>query len=657
MCGITGFCYKFKNLKNPILKICQMLDLINHRGPDKSKVFCSNLYCSGTARLEIENIKEGTQPYFDKKNEIVINFNGEIFNYKELIKKYFPNKEIKTEILLLLELFKKKNVSFVDEIEGQFAISIFDIKENKLYLFRDRFGIRPLFYKYTKSDFVFASEIKSIFSFYNESNNTSFQSILNTSMLWTNYEKLSAFENIYQLEPGSYLIFHNGKISKKKYWTNSIYKFNDNDKDKSYSNIKKNFLIDELKKAILKQIHGEVGFASYLSGGIDSSIIALLLTRITKEKIDTFSVEFENNEYDESNSQKKISKFINTNHRSIRISKDDIANNFENTINHSETHLFRTAPVPMYLLSKLVKDNGHKVVFTGEGADEILLGYDIFAENRIRRFWSRDKKSKLRPQLLKKLYRYLPQFKNSRYFEMIKDFYLKNLEDSKNIFYSHFVRWDQFQSINKFFNQDKSKGHYNKVIKDFDNLYSEKFRNLSFDRRTQILEIETLLTNYLLSSQGDRMSMANGVEGRYPYLDDDFCYTISQVQSKSKLSNLKLKNLLRDSFSELLPKEIVNRPKIAYQAPEATAFFSDKKNHSIIDEFMDDLKQNDNFNREAFENLVLKFKDTNINQRIGFRENTAFIIGLSDFCLRKNSKKWIHLPKKQYDIDIQKYNI
>ena len=107
----------------------------------------------------------------------------------------------------------------------------------------------------------------------------------------------------------------------------------------------------------------------------------------------------------------------------------------------------------------------------------------------------------------------------------------------------------------------------------------------------------------------------------------------------------------------MLPKEIVNRPKIAYQAPEATAFFSDKKNHSIIDEFMDDLKQNDNFNREAFENLVLKFKDTNLNQRIGFRENTAFIIGLSDFCLRKNSKKWIHLPKKQYDIDIQKYNI
>ena len=655
MCGITGFCYNSKNLKDPILKICQMLDLINHRGPDKSKVFCSNLYCSGTARLEIENIKEGSQPYFDKEEKIIINFNGEIFNYKKLIKKFFPNKNINTEILLLLELFKKKGIEFINEIEGQFAISVFDIKENKLYLFRDRFGIRPLFYKYTKKDFVFSSEIKSIFAFYNQSVDTSFQSILNTSMLWTNYDTLTAFDDIHQLEPGSYLVYQNGKILKNKYWKNSLYKFNEN--EESFKDISKSFLIEELEKALNRQIHGEVGFASYLSGGIDSSIIALLLTKITKEKIDTFSVEFENNEYDESNSQKQVAKFINSNHRSIKINKNDIANNFEKTINHTETHLFRTAPVPMYLLSKLVKESGHKVVFTGEGADEILLGYDIFAENRIRRFWSKNKNSKIRPQLLKKLYNYLPQFKNSRYFEIIKDFYLKNLDDTKNIFYSHLVRWDQFQSINTFFNKDKIEDHYSKVINNFNKIYSEKFEILSFDRRAQILEIETLLSNYLLSSQGDRMSMANGVEGRYPYLDDDFCFTLSQIQSKKKLSNLKLKNLLRNSFSQLLPKEITERPKIAYQAPEATAFFSENGNHPIIDEFMDDLSENDNFNNDAFENLINKLKDVNINQRLGFRENTAFIIALSDFCLRKNSKKWIQLPKKDYDIDIQKYNI
>lgn len=655
MCGIAGFCYKSDRLQSPITKICKMVDLIKHRGPDKLKIFSSKLYCSGTARLEIENINEGSQPYFDKKAKLVINFNGEIFNYKNLIKKYFSNKKIETEISLLLELFKKKNISFINEVEGQFAISIFDINKNKLFLFRDRFGIRPLSYKYTKNEFVFASEIKSIIAFYNESIDTSFRSILNTSMLWTNYENLTAFDNIFHLEPGSYLTYQNGEIFKKKYWNNSIYQFNVN--DKLSCNISKNFLVDKLKESINRQLHGEVGFASYLSGGIDSSVIALLLTKLTKEKIDTFSVEFENSEYDESSSQNQVSKFINSKHRSIKISNNDIANNFEKTINHSETHLFRTAPVPMYLLSKFVKYNGHKVVFTGEGADEILLGYDIFAENRIRRFWRRNKHSKIRPKLLKKLYSYLPQFNNSRYFELIKDFYLKNLDDTNNIFYSHLVRWDQFKSTKMFFNQDKIQNHYNQVIKDFDSLYAEKFKNLSFDRRAQILEIETLLTNYLLSSQGDRMSMANGVEGRYPYLDDEFCYTVSKIRSKTKLSNIKLKNLLRDSFKDLLPEEITKRPKIAYQAPEATVFFSKKKNHPIIQEFMDDLKQNDNLNSDAFENLVSKLQDTNINQRVGFRENSSFIIALSDFCLRKNSKKWINLSKNHYDIEIEKYNI
>ncbi len=656
MCGITGFCYSRDDLKDPVKKISQMLNLIEHRGPDRLKVFCSKTYCSGTSRLEIENIKEGSQPYFDIKEKLILNFNGEIFNYKDLIKKYFSdNKKIRTEVSLLLELFKKKKENFVEEIKGQFAISIYDIKINKLYLFRDRFGIRPLFYSFTKDNFIFSSEIKSIFAFYNKKFGTSFQSILNTSMLWTNYENLTAFEDIFQLEPGSYLIYSKGKIIKKKYWKNPIINFNDN--KASLVKPSDNFLEEELTKALKSQIHGEVGFASYLSGGIDSSIIATLLTKINKNRIDTFSVEFDNKEYDESFAQKEVVKIINSNHRSIRIGKNDIANNFEKTINHSETHLFRTAPVPMFLLSKLVKESGHKVVFTGEGADEILLGYDIFAENRIRRFWSKNKSSTMRPQLLKKLYNYLPQFKNTRYFGMIKDFYLKNLNDDGNLFYSHLVRWDQFQLIKTFFNYEKYNKHYTNVIDKLKNIYSINFKNLSFDRRAQILEIDTLLSNYLLSSQGDKMSMAHGVEGRYPFLDDNFSFAMSQLHSKIKLSDLKLKNLLRNSFKSLIPKEVLKRPKIAYQAPEASAFFSNKGSHVLVNEFMDDIPNNENVNKEAFENLIIKLKDKDINQRLGFRENTAFIIALSDFCLRKNSNHWINHSEKKSSIDVQKYDI
>lgn len=652
MCGIVGFSYQ--NIQDPKKNISQMVHLLKHRGPDKSGIFCTKGFCSGTSRLAIENIKEGSQPFFDKKNKLVINFNGEIFNYKSLIKKYFNN-NIRTEISLLLELFKKKNVNFVNDLEGQFAISIYDINVKKLYLFRDRFGIRPLFYTLKNSNFVFSSEVKSIFSFFKHTFQTSFRSVLNTSMIWTNYSDQCAFEEINQLEPGSYLIYKDNKISKKRYWHNPILNYQNKIEESSFDNKKLN-IYNEVERAVKNQIHGEVGYASYLSGGVDSSILSFILTKLNKGPIDTFSVEFENKEYDESTAQNKTKNFINSNHRSIKITKRDIADNFEKTVEHSETHLFRTAPVPMFLLSKMVKESGHKVVFTGEGADEIFMGYDIFAENRIRRFWSKEIKSKFRPMLLKRLYSYLPQFNNPRYFELIKEFYLKNLNDLDNIFYSHLVRWDQFHLIKHFFKEDKCSNHYEETMTNLSKIYNSNLKKTSYDRAAQIIEIETLLSNYLLSSQGDRMSMANGVEGRYPYLDDKLSLAISNISTNKKLKNFKLKNLLRDSFNGMIPDEILNRPKIAYQAPEALAFFSNNKRHYLVDEFLDDLKLNTNFEKSAFENLISKFENENINQRIGFRENTVFINALSDFCLRKKSTDWCKDNVINYKIDKIEYN-
>ena len=654
MCGIAGFYYESKNLDESRILISNMIHVIKHRGPDNTKAFYSKNYCCATSRLEIENIKEGFQPLLDREKKFIINFNGEIFNYKQLIKKYFSTDiKIRTEISLLLELFKKKGITFIEEIQGQFAIAIFDISKEKLYLFRDRFGIRPLFYSHNSKKFIFSSEIKSIGTFIGKELKTSFNSILNVSMIWTNYGNLTAFENIYQLEPGSVLTFQKGEIKLKKYWKNPIVQFNAN--DELENNLEPNFLYLELEKAVKRQIHGEVGFASYLSGGIDSSILAYLLTKINKAPIDTFSVEFEDKQYDESVAQHEVKNFIKSNHKSIKISKSDIANNFEKTVNHAESHLFRTAPVPMFLLSKLVRESGHKVVFTGEGADEILLGYDIFAENRIRKFWSRNKNSKIRPQLLRKLYRYLPQFQNPRYFEIVKEFYFKNLNNTNDIFYSHLVRWDQFEGIKGFFNGDLINSHYKKVKKDIVKFLPKNFKSLTSDRKSQILELDTLLANYLLSSQGDRMSMANGVEGRYPYLDDTFNYELSKISSKTKFSNLKLKTLLRDSFKKFLPSKVVERRKIAYQAPEAMAFFNKGKKANIVKEFRDDLKKNDNLNREAYENLISKFEDENADRRIGFRENMAFIIGLSDFCLRKSAKSWLETNYKDSYIEYTKF--
>ena len=258
----------------------------------------------------------------------------------------------------------------------------------------------------------------------------------------------------------------------------------------------------------------------------------------------------------------------------------------------------------------------------------------------IRNFWSKFPSSKARPELLKKLYYHLPQFKNPRYFEITKEFYKKNLKNSDINFYSHQTRWEQYFMIKSFFNLDNEIYEKKILEENLLNFMPKNFNNSSMIRKAQILEIDTLLTGYLLSSQGDRMTMAHGVEGRYPYLDDIFTNELAKISSKSKAPALKLKNILRQTFKKHLPENVVFRPKFAYQAPEARVFFDNKKSSLIIDEFVEGLSNQDNLKSEPFLNLIKKFKDTNSSLRLSFRENMAFIIGLSDHFLIKSANKW-----------------
>ena len=318
----------------------------------------------------------------------------------------------------------------------------------------------------------------------------------------------------------------------------------------------------------------------------------------------------------------------------------DIANNFAKVIEHTETYLFRTAPVPMYLLSKEVKKSNHKVVFSGEGADEVLLGYDIFFENRIRKFWSKFPDSKIRYKLLQKLYNHLPQFKNSRYFEMIKDFYKKNLKSTDDLFYSHLVRWSQYEQTREYFNLKEEKFNAENLVEEFLFSLPKNFKDQDDDRKTQLIEENSLLSNYLLSSQGDRASSANSVETRYPYLDEDFSKDIFRIKSKLKAPGTRSKDLLRKSFKNFLPHEIVYRPKFAYQAPEAKSFLSENHISPIANEYFENIKNLNNQNSDSIYDLFKKIKHPASSERIGFRENMAFIIGLSDYCLKNYREKY-----------------
>jgi asparagine synthase (glutamine-hydrolysing) len=632
MCGIAGILDKRKRpdiLKN---KICQkMLDMIFYRGPDENKIINHKDFSCGVTRLSIESLKNGTQPV--ENNKYILGFNGEIFNYKELIKKYNFSKTINSEAKLLLELFNLKNENFTKEIKGQFAIFIYNKHTEEVLLFRDRYGIRPLFYYSGKNVFIFGSEIKTIVSTKVEDFKIDQQSFENTTMFWTNILNTTAIKNVFSLEPGNYLKFKNNKIIVKKYFENPIIL-----KKKNYTKLitKKDFL-EKFEKAIKSQIHGEVGHACYLSGGIDSAALAYFLKKNIKTQLDTFSIEFNDKSYDESSRQLSISKFLKTKHRSIKIKKKDIADNFEKVVNHAETFLFRTAPVPLFLLSKYVNTFKHKVVFTGEGADEVLFGYDIFFENKIRKFWAKNPKSKIRGNLFRRLYSYLPQFNNDRYFEITKDFYKKFLKDDDNIFYSHLVRWSQYDQVSKYFNFKRSK---TQIMNNYKRNFSHMFKKIKSDRKVQFLEFDTLLSNYLLSSQGDRVSLANSIEGRYPFLDEEFTEFCSNVDSNFLAKGINSKSFFRSSLRGKIPLEIVNQAKIAYQAPEAKSFLDHSFISPAAEEFLDNLNKLEFINKRSFDGLVKKIRNKYSSDRLGFRENMSFILGISYYYLQKNLYKW-----------------
>lgn len=623
MCGIFGIFSK--NNKFNIGNITDSsLKLMKHRGPDYSKKILTKNFCCGVNRLAIEALKYGEQPVQDDR--YIFGFNGEIFNYRKIAND-LNIKNIKSEIDLILKLWRLKGVNFVKYIQGQYALFIYDKVKEEIYLFRDAFGIRPLFFFKQNENFVFSSEIKGIINTKLLTPEINSNSLMQNCYFWTNVDKQTSFKNIYSLPPGSFLKWNIKEFKIQKHFNFSDYS------DETTNNFD---ISHELENAIERQVPKEVKYGCYLSGGIDSSILAKILSK--KTELNTFSISFDNKEYNEDPFQKLFLNENQTNHYQLKVTDKMIANNFEKTVNHAETFIFRTAPVPMYLLSNLVKKQGIKVIFSGEGADEILFGYDIFFENRIRNFWKKKASSKLRPQLLKKLYNYLPQFSNSRYFEMTKDFYKSTL-NKKSDYYSHLVRWSQFDHVSSFF---KFKDNFNKNFfhKELSKSLPVNFGSLSEDQKTQNIEINTLLSNYLLSSQGDRMTMANSVEGRYPYLDEKFVKQASKFGSKNLAPKLVSKEYLRESFKDILPKKIVNRPKTAYQAPEAKSFVNNRYTSKIVEEFIDNINHLDLIDKKNFLNLIDKLRDPLSSKRIGFRENMAFILGLSYFTLNKSMIRW-----------------
>ncbi|MCA1756302.1 MAG: asparagine synthase (glutamine-hydrolyzing) [Bacteroidales bacterium] len=533
----------------------------------------SLIFKEGFIDSMIIDIAGGQQPLSDSTGRYWIVFNGEIFNYRELRSELGAKAgtlKTQSDTEVLINLYAIYGAECLTKLNGQFAFAIWDKKEEELFIARDRVGIRPFFYNITDNVFTFSSEIKSLFQHEIISREFDLESLSQVYTFWSTVTPSTSFKNIYELSPGHYAVFNRKGFKTVKYWNLSFSRTNHK---LTLSDALEQFE-DLLGSAVRLRLRADVEVAAYLSGGIDSTSTVAYIRHIEPGILNTFSIGFADREFDETTYQKEAVKYLNTNHKYINCSSRDIAEHFPSVVWHSETPLTRTAPTPMMILSHLVKDNDIKVVITGEGADEILAGYDIFREARIRRFWALQPKSSLRPLLLKKIYPDIAHLRNASP-NILKMFFGYKLTDVDNPFYSHLLRWNNANHIKK---------HFTTAVKEDLNNYSPlddlsgrlpgDFNSWDLLSRAQWLETTLFMSGYLLSAQGDRMAMANSVEGRYPFLDHRLIEFCTSLPSDFKLKGLNEKYLLKKLMSGKIPDAIIQRPKQPYRAPISSVFLA-----------------------------------------------------------------------------------
>lgn len=574
MCGIAGI-YNFPSAGSPPSEhqLTSMLAAIRYRGPDESGLYLGNKIGLGNVRLSIIGLSSGQQPITVRNKRYWIVYNGELFNYIE-IKRELEALGIEfhtqTDTEVVLQAYAQWGPACLQQFVGQFAIAIWDNEKQELFLARDRVGIRPIFFTRTGSQFIFCSEIKGIFQVPGVRRAINHKGLSQIFTFWTTITPDTPFEDIFEVSPGHYMLVNDQSVSSHRYWSLGFpapENYSRKSTDESAEELR-----DLFRDAVKVRLRADVEVAAYLSGGIDSSVTTAFIHEVEPGVLNTFSIGFKDKAFDETAFQLEAAKYFNTNHTAFSCTSGEIGRHFYDTIRHTEFPILRTAPTPMYMLSKKVREQNIKVVITGEGADEMLAGYNIFKEAKIRRFWARNPLSDIRPLLLKKLYPYLPMMKEAKT-TVLKMFFGYRLGDTDNPYYSHLLRWHNTSRIQNYFTDEVTAGlNGYEPLDEAGRLLSENFSSWGDLAKSQYLESTIFMSGYLLSSQGDRMAMANSVEGRYPFLDHRVIEYAAQLPESMKLNSLNEKFILKKMMKGKIPESILKRHKQAYRAPVYSSF-------------------------------------------------------------------------------------
>ena len=558
MCGICGI-FNQKNKKAIDKKwLDDMLKAISHRGPDGSESLVLANAALGFNRLSFLDLEGGMQPIWNENRTVAMICNGEIFNYQELRQELIEKGHIfstKTDVEVVLHLYEEEGLGFPKRLNGQFAIAIYDDTSKQMILVRDQIGICPLFYTFSDGRLLFASEIKAILEYPGVERKLNLKAVDQLMNFPGVVAPQTFFAGIYALEAGHMLkIREDSEAENIEYW-DLIYRQEDEDLGEAYYTER---LRELLKKAIKRRLVADVPIGFYISGGLDSSVVACYIGKYLLNSYYSFSAEIGDGELNESRFQKMVKDRVKSEHYRTIVAEEEIWTYLEKVIRHAESGVKESYDVAAFLLSELVQGSPAKAVLTGQGSDEFFYGYVGYMLDQFRNM-QKGRMSSEECACNEKLWGD-PFFRYERIHPEIRKVHSK--------VYSENVKgdWKNFSAIaDSPVNVDRLKG-------------------LSTQKRRSYIDYKLRLSDHLLGEHGDRMFFSHSVEGRHPFLDMELLQFVTTMPDKYKLNGVNEKYILKKAAEGIVPDEIVKRKKFPFQAPGMSAMIKKSMNIPYLED-------------------------------------------------------------------------
>ncbi len=612
MCGIAGIYNLNKEAKVSEKVVKRMRDTLVHRGPDDAGLYISpdKKVGLGYRRLAIIDLTAaGNEPMANEDKTVWMIFNGEVYNFPGLKAALMQKGHIfksHTDAEVILHLYEEKGEQLVDDLNGMYAFVIWDNKRKKILAVRDRLGIKPFYYYFKDNVFIFASEIKAILEHPLVKREVDLEGINHYLTFACTPAPYTLFKNIRKLAPAQYLILdQEGNFKINSYWSPALNREQITQEKESYF-IKKTYYL--LKESIEKQMVSDVPFGCFLSGGIDSSTNAVLMSRAMGKPVETFSISFKDlPKYDEFSYSRQVAKMLGSERHEIKIGQKEFLQWLPKLAYYADDPNGDPVCFPVYYLSKLVRDSKVIMAQVGEGSDELFCGYGTYMEfiKIYLRFWRYVEKL---PAFLRKIpYFFITKLTSPNKLVLHKEF-LRRLALGEPLFYggaNAFSAYDKQFLLKKDFQRKVPFDSSDRLIEDVYLRLGREYSQSDFLQKMLYLELTIRLPELLLM-RVDKMAMANSIETRVPFLDHRIVEMAFSIPMKLKIKNNTTKYILKKAVKGVIPDEIINRKKKGFGAPVGEWM---RKDSSISDKLFaiirhSKIKELNIFNYDYIEQLI-----------------------------------------------------